>query len=162
MSPFEFNEDIPLTVLLLKNDKPSTGETVTVRVVDDDVIALERLAETSAPETAEPGLYSFLWTNAPTLELNLVAIFQFGTGGNKKTTSEFFKIRETVDPELVPNEVDVFVEQDDIVSIDVIENDIVDVNVINEPIVDVGVVQDDIVEIDTEQSVVEILVECEG
>ena len=59
-------------------------------------------------------------------------------------------------------DVEIFVDQDDIVSIDVVENDTVDVNVLDEPIVEVDIIQDDIVEIDTEQSVVEILVECEG
>lgn len=131
MAPFEFDEDIPLTVRLLKNDKALTGQTVTVRVVDDDAIATERLAETSTPETAEPGVYTFLWTTAPSLELNLIAIFEFGNAGNKKTTSEFIKIRKAT------------TSQDGGSILNVVE---------------IEVVQDPIVSIETSQAVVEILV----
>lgn len=157
--PFVFGEDIPLTLFLLKNDRPDAGQSVTVRVIDETT-QFEYLATTPAPETSEPGEYNFLWTTAPELELNLLLIFTIGSGGNAKTAIEFIKIMEAADLDVVDCEVQVDVAEDSKIILDVVENEVVNVNVGTEQIVEIEVVEDQIAQIETEQVVVEILVDC--
>lgn len=158
--PFVFGEDIPLSIFLLKNDKPLSGEIVAVRVINETT-QLELLASTPVPESSEPGEYTFLWTVAPELELNLLAIFTIGTGGNAKTSTEFFKIREAIDDSAIaPCDVLIQTVQDDVVKIVAVENQVVAVNVFNEPIIEIDVIQNEVVQIKTTQAVVDVLVDC--
>jgi len=84
-------QQIVLSIKVLKNGRPLTGKTTVVRVArSDDGSTL--LATTSAPETTEPGLYSFLWTSPPAEETTLVAIF---TVDGKEVNSEFIDIIKT-------------------------------------------------------------------
>lgn len=156
---FEFGESIPLTIFLLKNDKPLSGENVTVRVIDE-VTQFEYLETTIDPETSEPGEYCFLWTTAPELELNLLVIFTIGTGGNAKTSTEFIQIREAIDDsDLIECNVTIEVSQD-IVSVAVVENETVNVNVNPDQVVEIEVAPDQIINIETSQVIAEILVDC--
>jgi len=70
----KIGKDVDLSISLKRNRFPFSGQAVTVRVVDLD--GVELLASTVVPETPEPGLYKYTWTDPPSEESSLAAIFK--------------------------------------------------------------------------------------
>ena len=77
MSEYIIGEPINLAAMLKRNRFPWTGQSVTVRVVEDD--GTEVLASTVVPETSEPGLHSYEWTNPPQRIATFSALFMVKT-----------------------------------------------------------------------------------
>ncbi len=154
MSIFEIGQDIPLTTRLLKNNKPDTEQTVTVRVVDQKT-GVEVLPSTSAPETIEPGVYTFLWTTPPQQERELLAIFDFGP----RTVSEFFSIR---DPSLIETQVaNVVVREDEKFFVGVVQDQLVKVQLLDKEVFKVNVLPEPLVFVKLDQPIVNVLVICD-
>ena len=67
------NEPIQLGLSLLRNRQPLSGETITVRVINQKTGA-ELLPLVVVPETAEPGVYNFEWNalNANPPPINVI------------------------------------------------------------------------------------------
>lgn len=152
---FIIGEIIPLTLRVVKNNKPESGLIdMTVRVVDQ-VDGVEVLASSPVPETAEPGVYTFQWGSAPQEERELLALFEFGP----RTSAEFFRIRRTgLDQPAQIIDVEVF--EGPIVSVQVIEDEIVNVEVRDSEVVDILVVEEQIVNVEIVEEIVEVLVIC--
>lgn len=73
-------KDINLGLFFARNNRPLTGQTITVKVIDQNGGA-QILADTTVVETSEPGVYNFLWqtvnpTPPPNTETDLIALFK--------------------------------------------------------------------------------------
>lgn len=150
---FIIGEIIPLTLRVVKNNKPETGLTMTVRVVDQEDGA-EVLTSIAIPETSEPGVYTFLWGSAPLEERELLALFTFGP----RTASEFFRIRRRPVAQIIQiAEVEVLQKQ--LIDVKVLQEQLVNVEVIANEQVDVLITQTNIFVI-IEQPTIDVLVNC--
>lgn len=150
---FTIGEIIPLTLRVVKNNKPDTGLTMTVRVVDQEDGA-EVLVSISVPETSESGVYTFLWGSAPLEERDLLALFTFGP----RTASEFFRIRRRPVAQIIQiAEVEVLQKQ--LVNVKVLQEQLVNVEVAANEQIDVVITQPEIF-VTIEQSTIDVLVKC--
>lgn len=151
---FQINEIIPLTLRVVKNNKPETGLIdMIVRVVDQED-GSEVLASTPVSETSEPGIYTFLWGSAPLEERDLLALFTFGP----RTASEFFRIRRRPVAQII-QVAEVEVLQKQLIDVKVLQEQLIDVEVIANEQVDVLITQINIFII-IEQPTIDVLVNC--
>lgn len=90
MARYLIGDQIPLTLLLSKNGMPFSGQTATVKVVNASDNS-ELLAETSLVEIGTSGVYKYLWSGAPLMVVNLIAIYK----AKNRNASESIQIVES-------------------------------------------------------------------